>query len=218
MAKTPNLPRINSFDGVDMSLEGDLSPMPGAEDPIPTANSKPNPPGQTLTDEHFLSPSTTHSFPPPFAIQASKAAATQRTIHSVGPLVLLLVAAGQLVNQSRPLLVQRICGSQTQAAAKMATFASLGGLSEFILNPLMGRLSDRFGRRPILMSCAVLRKFSTKSLHHSEHIHSMSLYAVEHASPEAMCTLLCVTGSGVCSERSAGAGVRVSPYSAVYSR
>lgn len=130
--------------------------MPGAEDPIPTANSKPNSPGQTLTDEHFLSPSTTHSFPPPFTIQASKAAATQRTIHSVGPLVLLLVAAGQLVNQSRPLLVQRICGSQTQAAAKMATFASLGGLSEFILNPLMGRLSDRFGRRPILMSCAVL--------------------------------------------------------------
>ena len=185
--------------------------MPGAEDPIPTVNSTPNSPGQTLTNEHFLSPSTTHSFPPPFTIQASKAAATQRTIHSVGPLVLLLVAAGQLVNQSRPLLVQRICGSQTQAAAKMATFASLGGLSEFILNPLMGRLSDRFGRRPILMSCAVLRTFSTDYLHHSEHIHSM--HAAEHASQKQCVHSVC--DWGVCSECSAGAGVCVSAYSAL---
>jgi DHA1 family tetracycline resistance protein-like MFS transporter len=43
----------------------------------------------------------------------------------------------------------------------LARFAGLGGSAEFLLNPVIGRMSDRFGRRPLLLlspiMCALLR-------------------------------------------------------------
>ena len=84
------------------------------------------------------------------------------TVRMIGPLVFMIVTGGQLLNQSRPMLVNAITGGDTiRSAAMLARFAGLGGAAEFLLNPVIGRMSDRFGRRPLLLTspitCAVLR-------------------------------------------------------------
>jgi len=52
-------------------------------------------------------------------------------------------------------------GNQLRAAKLLASFGGLAGATEFMLNPIIGRLSDRFGRRPLLLlspvTCALLR-------------------------------------------------------------
>lgn len=84
------------------------------------------------------------------------------TLAVVGPLTFAIVTGGQLLNQSRPMLVRKIVNDDlTKAAAMLATFASYGGILEFALNPVIGRLSDCFGRRPLLLlspiTCSILR-------------------------------------------------------------
>jgi DHA1 family tetracycline resistance protein-like MFS transporter len=74
----------------------------------------------------------------------------------------MIVCGGQLLNQSRPILVSGTTGGNAElTATTLARFAGLGGAAEFLLNPVMGRMSDRFGRRPLLMlspiTCAALR-------------------------------------------------------------
>ena len=60
--------------------------------------------------------------------------------------LLMIVTGGQLLNQSRPMLVNAITGGDTiRSAAMLARFAGLGGAAEFLLNPVIGRMSDRFG-------------------------------------------------------------------------
>lgn len=80
----------------------------------------------------------------------------------IGPLVFMIVTGGQLLNQSRPMLVSSITnGNSKLTATLLSRYAAFGGVAEFILNPIIGRMSDRFGRRPLLMlspvGCAVLR-------------------------------------------------------------
>ena len=96
------------------------------------------------------------------AEEEQKRAEGAATVRMIGPLVFMIVCGGQLLNQSRPLLVNQITnGDATRTATLLARFAGLGGAAEFILNPIMGRLSDRFGRRPLLLlspiTCAALR-------------------------------------------------------------
>jgi len=84
------------------------------------------------------------------------------TVKMLGPLVFVIVLGGQLLNQSRPALVKAITkGDVMKAASMLATYGGLGGAAEFILNPIVGRMSDRFGRRPLLLlspiTCSLLR-------------------------------------------------------------
>ena len=52
-------------------------------------------------------------------------------------------------------------GDVMQTASMLSRYAALGGAAEFLLNPVIGRMSDRFGRRPMLLTspvtCALLR-------------------------------------------------------------
>jgi DHA1 family tetracycline resistance protein-like MFS transporter len=51
-----------------------------------------------------------------------------------------------------PALVRNIAGGDTaQAAEWMMLFASAWGLAQFVCSPLLGALSDRWGRRPVLV-------------------------------------------------------------------
>jgi DHA1 family tetracycline resistance protein-like MFS transporter len=51
-----------------------------------------------------------------------------------------------------PALVREMTGGDTAAAAEwMMVFASAWGLAQFVCAPLLGALSDRFGRRPVLL-------------------------------------------------------------------
>jgi DHA1 family tetracycline resistance protein-like MFS transporter len=85
-----------------------------------------------------------------------------KTVSVIGPLVFMIVTGGQLLNQSRPILVNALTGGDTvRTATLLARFAAFGGAAEFLLNPIIGRMSDRFGRRPLLLlspiTCALLR-------------------------------------------------------------
>lgn len=85
-----------------------------------------------------------------------------QSIRILGPLVFMTVLGGQLLGQSRVQLARSICaGDQLRAAKMLASFGGFAGVAEFLLNPILGRLSDRFGRRPILflspVTCAALR-------------------------------------------------------------
>src|ERR1043165_2831450 len=65
------------------------------------------------------------------------------------------VLALGIVVQVLPVLLLGFTGGHTANAAEMlALFASIWGLMQFVSSPLLGALSDRFGRRPvILLSC-----------------------------------------------------------------
>lgn len=105
---------------------------------------------------------TTQSKEPSPEEEAERRNDAARTVKMIGPLVFMIVTGGQLLNQSRPTLVKAITnGNTVKAGAMLASYSSLGGAAEFILNPVIGRMSDRFGRRPMLLlspiSCAILR-------------------------------------------------------------
>jgi DHA1 family tetracycline resistance protein-like MFS transporter len=65
------------------------------------------------------------------------------------------VLALGIVVQVLPVLLLGFTGGHTGNAAEMLVlFASIWGLMQFLSSPLLGALSDRFGRRPvILISC-----------------------------------------------------------------
>src|SRR5437868_8285740 len=51
-----------------------------------------------------------------------------------------------------PNLVKQFNGGSTAAATEWnVLFATFGGLMSFLAGPILGLLSDRFGRRPILL-------------------------------------------------------------------
>src|SRR6266571_4188859 len=51
-----------------------------------------------------------------------------------------------------PNLIKQFAGGDTALAAQYAlSFATTWGLMQFIFSPVVGMLSDRFGRRPVLL-------------------------------------------------------------------
>ena len=69
--------------------------------------------------------------------------------------VLLDMFAIGIIIPVLPKLVETFLAGDTAAAARMVGFFSLAwALMQFLCSPLLGALSDRFGRRPvILISC-----------------------------------------------------------------
>ena len=65
------------------------------------------------------------------------------------------VLALGIVVQVMPILLLGFTAGDTGSAAEMLVlFASVWGLMQFVSSPVLGALSDRFGRRPvILLSC-----------------------------------------------------------------
>ena len=65
-------------------------------------------------------------------------------------------SAGIATLQARQLLITQTAGplgedAVVQATSGLATAYSLGSVVEFFLSPLFGKLSDRFGRKPIML-------------------------------------------------------------------
>lgn len=67
-----------------------------------------------------------------------------------------IFAAGTATLQARQLLITQTAtpfgeATVTQATSGLATAYSLGSVVEFFLSPLFGRLSDRMGRKPLVL-------------------------------------------------------------------
>lgn len=70
------------------------------------------------------------------------------------PSFFLEIVAGNMLLQARPALVAHCAGSAESAAAArvhLANAASLGSLGELLFAPFFGQLSDRHGRKPLLL-------------------------------------------------------------------
>jgi MFS transporter, DHA1 family, tetracycline resistance protein len=78
-----------------------------------------------------------------------------RTLAFIFCTATLDILALAIVVQILPmLLLGFVAGDAASAAEMLILFASLWGLMQFFFSPLLGALSDRFGRRPvILISC-----------------------------------------------------------------
>ena len=65
-----------------------------------------------------------------------------------------VLALGMVVQVLPLLLVKLADGDMTHATEVLVLFGSVWGLMQFVSSPILGALSDRFGRRPvILISC-----------------------------------------------------------------
>jgi len=65
--------------------------------------------------------------------------------------VVLDVIALGLIIPVLPKLVERMAGSTRDAAFYLGLFGTAWALMQFLFSPVMGALSDRFGRRPVLL-------------------------------------------------------------------
>lgn len=69
--------------------------------------------------------------------------------------VVLDVLALGLVIPVLPKLVERMAGSTERAAFVFGIFGTAWALAQFFFSPLFGALSDRFGRRPVLLASSL---------------------------------------------------------------
>lgn len=88
---------------------------------------------------------------------ASKRVPSKRALAFIYAFVVLDVLSFGLILPVFPKLVEHFTGSTATAASVIGVFTSSWALMQFIFSPMAGMLSDRFGRRPILLvSCAGL--------------------------------------------------------------
>ena len=69
----------------------------------------------------------------------------------------LIIVAATLLAQATPELVRSFAGGDPQLAVRaLTTMSSLHSLVEVFVNPVFGRLSDSYGRKPFLIASALL--------------------------------------------------------------
>jgi MFS family permease len=87
------------------------------------------------------------------------AAVVERTIRALQVGQFLRSCQHAFTNAAQTTLALQITGgNQTVVAAVMSRAGSLSALFELLMNPIVGSLSDNFGRKPIML-CGGMAKF-----------------------------------------------------------
>lgn len=84
----------------------------------------------------------------PFVVKPRRATAAILTI------AVLDVASMGIVIPTLPRLIQEATGSSYSAGLVTGVFVALWSLTQFLASPVLGSLSDRFGRRPVILLSA----------------------------------------------------------------
>ena len=85
------------------------------------------------------------------------AGAPKRALAFIYAFVVLDVLSFGMIIPVFPKLVEQFTGSTASAASLIGVFAASWALMQFLFSPMAGMLSDRFGRRPVLLiSCTGL--------------------------------------------------------------
>jgi DHA1 family tetracycline resistance protein-like MFS transporter len=90
-------------------------------------------------------------------VAQSKHEDTQRTLRwAAVTLATFAFGIAMVVPTRASLLLSAVNGDAQMAGSIMARNTSIGAALEFLLNPIVGQLSDSYGRKPFLMlSCLV---------------------------------------------------------------
>jgi DHA1 family tetracycline resistance protein-like MFS transporter len=83
-----------------------------------------------------------------------QAARTRRAIVFVVGVSLMNAVATMLVIPVLPRLITQFTGDTARAAYYVGLFATVFALTQFVMSPVLGSLSDRYGRRGIILSSA----------------------------------------------------------------
>ena len=90
-------------------------------------------------------------------IAQSRRAAPKRALAFIYAFVVLDVLSFGMIIPVFPKLVEQFSGSTASAAGILGVFSASWALMQFLFSPMAGVLSDRFGRRPVLLiSCTGL--------------------------------------------------------------
>ena len=81
----------------------------------------------------------------------SESAARKELMRKLGPAIFLIVGEGAALIMSRPSLAAAALKSGKKATVELNATMARGALAEFLLNPILGRLSDRYGRKGFLV-------------------------------------------------------------------
>jgi MFS family permease len=73
-----------------------------------------------------------------------------RMISVIGPCVGITVCSGSMMFSARAKAASLIFKNPMALASFLGRLASVSALAEFLLNPIFGKLSDTYGRKPIM--------------------------------------------------------------------
>jgi hypothetical protein len=86
------------------------------------------------------------------ATKCNDSARTQRIVQLLGPSLFLSWGSQLVIGQATVRLTQQLSGGDPSIATSALTrMTSACAVSQFLLNPLLGKLSDVYGRKPMLM-------------------------------------------------------------------
>lgn len=93
----------------------------------------------------------------PDEVQLAKEQQLIHTLQRGG--LLLAFACAVLVPARGPLVFQLLKGDATATARLLGLMSTSAAAVELFLNPLLGRLSDKYGRRPFVITCPAIAAF-----------------------------------------------------------
>ena len=83
-------------------------------------------------------------------------------LRRLGMTQLLAILVYELSERAIPILIFEITGdNMLRSSAILANISSFSNALSFLLNPVLGRISDSFGRKPILMTYPILKALSS---------------------------------------------------------
>mmetsp|Transcript_18224 Transcript_18224/g.29639 ORF Transcript_18224/g.29639 Transcript_18224/m.29639 type:complete len:736 (-) Transcript_18224:23-2230(-) len=159
--------------------------------------------------------------------EARRVARQKRALNILGPIVFLVVCEGAMLIQARPQLVLNACNRNGAKAAKLlSSMMGVGAAFEFLVNPVLGRMSDEHGRKPFLLLCILGTALSrlgvylspnSKRVIFSDRVASMALVTSFFSCIRAAQADVLSTGSGLALAagaiaRYAGMGIFLGPY------
>jgi MFS family permease len=134
-----------------------------------------------------------------------RAAPKQNPFDVLGPVVFADCVASCLLVPVRPTAIEYILKSPDAVSAALAQLTSAAALAEFLVNPIFGRLTDTYGRKPLLVGA--LAANATMAAVTFRNSGSFTVLALERLVTTASDTVFFTTMRAAMTDRLSGAAL-----------